>query len=711
MALSDYNFKPDYNKIEDNIAKEFYLPAMRNSVAYDRVSGYFGSTIYIIAWSALQQFVDNGGKIRLICSPHISEEDKIALSEGYSAKNDTIIQESLMKEMDEMFSNERLNNPSRVLACLVASGVMDVKIAVALNGCEPDINRLFHDKVGIFTDTEKNAVGFRGSMNETYMGLSDDGNSESIDVFPSWTDRRDTARVNNATKYFNKLWEGSMENTAVFDFSDAVKKRIIHESEGYDWRLLTEEIKNKIYLNEKWKANKGNAGKTPRKHQIEALENWEKNNYRGIFEHATGSGKTYTAICAIRNALDRNKSVIVLVPSKELLYQWKNEICDNITDKELNILMCGDGNDSWKKDGMLRAWTSPSNDMHRITIAMMDTARSKQFVRAVYGGEHLLLVADEVHRLGSEKRRTILEINAQERLGLSATPIRYGDEEGTNAILKYFGGILEPKYTLEDAIKDGVLTKYYYYPLKVELTDVEQEKWDAITKVISRMIAAGKYSDADISNYIKNNESLKLKIIERARIVKQAEGKIKLASDVIKEYYRVGQRWIIYCDCKRQLRIILNKLLKEGYNAYEYYAEMEGDREQTLNYFRENGGILVSIKCLDEGVDIPAATHALILASSKNPREFIQRRGRILRRFEGKYSACLYDAIVVPSRSYVGSNDNTSIIDGEITRAIQFGKYAENKSCINELRILAMLYGIDYTKIDEGYEYEERERE
>lgn len=710
MSLLDYDFKPDYNKAEDDIAQEFYLPAMKNASVYDRVSGYFGSTIYIIAWSALHDFVSNGGKMRIICSPCVSDTDKAAMSEGYSAKNDEIIRKSLMKELDDLFNQEELEKPARVLACLIALGIIDVKIAVPLSGSEPDLQRLFHDKVGIFSDSDGNAVGFRGSMNETFKGLAEDGNSESIDVFPSWTDERDAVRVQNAIRYFNKLWDRKMENTVVYDFPEAVRNSLVEKSNGYDWRQLTKEIEVSISRSKRWRADKKNVAKSPRKHQLIALENWEKNGRRGIFEHATGSGKTYTAICAIRDALDRNKTVLVLVPSKELLRQWRKEIGENIQDIEIQYLLCGDGNNAWKKDNLLRLWTSPSDSMNKITIAIMDTACSGQFLNSVLPGEHLLIVVDEVHRIGSSARRNILNIDAHERLGLSATPIRYGDVEGTNAIFDYFGGIVEPVFSLEDAIRTNVLTKYYYHPTQISLTEQEQDEWNALTKIINKIIASNGGSNRNISAIIEENSRLQMKMIERSRIIKQASGKVPLSLSVIKDNYKYGEHWIVYCDNQSQLREVLNLLLDNDYDAYEYHSDMSGDREQTLKYFDRNGGILVSIRCLDEGVDIPATTHALILASSKNPREFIQRRGRILRKYEGKYFAHLYDAIVVPPKSYDENDKSASIIETELMRAIQFGSWAENPSCVSDLKIIAMRYGIDYESVkDGGYEYDEDE--
>ena len=313
----------------------------------------------------------------------------------------------------------------------------------------------------------------------------------------------------------------------------------------------------------------------------------------------------------------------------------------------------------------------------------MDTACGDHFIRNVVDGSHLLLVTDEVHRIGSPARRNILKINAGERLGLSATPIRYGDPEGTAAIFEYFGGVVPPVFSLEDAIKSNVLTKYYYHPLQVHLTPEEQDEWKSISKEISRLIAIEKRSGESISTIIASNPRIQMKLLSRARIVKQAANKIPLALEIIKKYYKDEQRWIIYCDNQRQLGDILSLLLDNGFNAYEYHSDMDGDRNETLSYFGKYGGILVSIRCLDEGVDIPSTTHALILASSKNPREFIQRRGRILRRYPEKYFAQLYDAIIMPEISFDDEEDaSNSIVMAELSRAIQFGEWAKPIVCV-----------------------------
>ena len=465
---------------------------------------------------------------------------------------------------------------------------------------------------------------------------------------------------------------------------------------------LDEEIKASESLAQKWKPSK--KGKTPREHQVKALEAWVANGRHGIFEHATGSGKTFTAMCAIHDAFKRNEVVLVLVPSRDLLHQWDRELRETLLDDKVFYLLCGDSNNEWKKPGKLNSWSSPGGSTHRIIISIMDTASTDDFLQNIYQGEHLFVVADEVHRLGSPNRRKFLSISTGARLGLSATPRRYGDSEGTHALFNYFGGIIPPPFTLKDAIDSNVLTKYFYNPLPIHLTEKEQEDWNELTKQISTTMAR-LHTKGSSDDSVFSNSKLKHLLIDRSRIVKNAAGKVDLAINLLRRQYVSGQRWIVYCDNITQLKEVLFKALDAGFDAYEYYAEMDGDRGETLRYFERNGGVLVSIKCLDEGVDIPSTTHALILASSQNPREFIQRRGRILRKAEGKIFAHLYDAIAVPSITEDEDTKALSIIVGELSRAIQFGHWAENPACVTDLKNIAIDFQIDYDKLqDEGME-------
>ncbi len=701
MSLRDYHFQVSYSKDSDNIAESFYLPCLSTATRYDRIAGYFGSTIYILAWSSLKDFVKNNGKMRIICSPFLTEDDQKAIQEGQESKRKKILEESLLKEFESLFNNDYLTAPSRALACLISMGVIEIKIAVGRSSMSSEIERLFHDKVGLFYDNES-VVGFRGSINETFKGLSEDGNIESIDVFPSWVGGRDEERVSIACEHFDQLWNNSIPEVQLYELPEEIKEQVQKKARTADWELFIDEVSVSINRAKKWAAEKHKGGKVPKPHQCDALDEWVKQGHRGIFEHATGSGKTYSALCAIRKSLEEKKSVLILVPSTDLLKQWEEEILTTLSDMTIQLLLCGDNNNQWRKDGTLNMWTKQSEEFHMITLATMDTAVMPEFLVDIAAGEHLFVVADEVHRMGSLRRREFFRINAGYRLGLSATPRRYGDPIGTKAIIDYFGPIVQPPFTLEDAIKSKVLTPYFYYPYTISLTNSEQEEWDKITTKIKKrfaIISQNKDQDAT-SDYL-----LRSWLIERSRILKKASAKVDLAKRIIWENYVPGQKWIIYCEDSIQLQEVLNALNSlPGIRAFEYHSAMTGDRKETFKYFNRIGGIMVSIKCLDEGVDIPSTSHALILASSKNPREFIQRRGRILRRSPGKNYARLYDAIVVPNTidSEEADNPRLNIIEAELCRAIQFGEWSEDKTCVYKLNAIAINFGLNYNTINEG---------
>ncbi len=668
---------------------------MRNAIQYDRITGYFSSSIYIIAWDALKEFINNQGKIRILCSPFISEDDARALTSGNQAKSDQIIKQTMIDELQRMLDSAYLEKPSRLLACLISNGTISIKLAVPNEYSHPVIRQLFHDKVGVFFDDQGNKVGFRGSLNETYSGLSNDGNIESVDVFQSWDGGKEAVRADEVADLFERIWSGKTTTTLLYELPPSIREHLNYMAKDVIWRDLLDEVKQEIKKCNKWLPKSNDRKKRVlRLHQFAALEAWVANGRCGIFEHATGSGKTFTAICAIRDALIREKSVIVLVPSVGLLEQWKIEIKKIITDIKVDYLICSSGYSNWRKSGVLNVWTAPGTNRNTIVVATMDTAAGETFMKGITQGDHLLVVVDEVHRIGSVRRARFLTVKAGEKLGLSATPIRYGDPKGTAAIMNYFGGVVKPVYSLKDAIHDGVLTKYFYYPKLIHLSQLEQDEWNNLTKQINRLYAQLMARHGEKANYMSNYRMRNL-MLRRARIVKNATEKINIAGNIICENYRKGQKWIVYCDNQSQLNAVLSLLLERGIDAYEYHSEMIGDRNETLDYFASFGGVLVSIRCLDEGIDIPSTTHALILASSKNPREFIQRRGRILRKSDGKNFAYLYDVVVAPNGEVVEVTKTVSIIEAELSRAIQFGQWAENPSCIADLKNIAIDYGLD----------------
>jgi superfamily II DNA or RNA helicase len=696
MSLGDLHLKTGYRKGLDDIASEFYMPCMSEAIAYDRAVGFFNSAVYIISWPTLRAFVERGAKMRLICSPVLAPRDIEAMTEGYSERLEAANAVRLREQVQTMLAMPYLTKPAKVVASLIALGVIEIRIVFLER--VPGHERIFHEKLGLFRDEQGNTVVFKGSMNETWAGLAADGNLESIDVFVSWEHAREAQRVEEEKAHFEDLWRNEFSGAIVRPFPEVAREELISAADTKNWPDLVDEICREMEGASRFNDSRSQSGRRLRPHQSYALAEWEKRGRRGIFEHATGSGKTFTALCAIREALKRQEVVLILVPSELLLGQWREEIATTLGDQQPQVLLCGAGNVRWRDEGLLTPWSRTGSKPH-IILSTMQTAASEEFRSRIRPGQHVFVVADEVHRLGSTEHLKILNLDSGPRLGLSATPRRAGDPVGTQAIFDYFQGIVPPPFTLRDAIEANSLTPYLYYVHPVELTEEEQNSWLEVTKKIKQDAArnAGRTED-------QGNEYRKRLLIERARILKGAEGKVPLSLKVIRERYERDQRWIVYCDNLDQLQQVLGEIRSGGIEASEYHSAMTGDRNQTLRLFDHHGGILVSIRCLDEGVDIPSVSHALILASSKNPREFIQRRGRVLRKAEAKSVAFVHDAIVVPLMASDG-NSSVDLLAGEMTRAIEFGRNALNPSSVTELERLALRFGIDFERVSgSGYE-------
>lgn len=302
-----------------------------------------------------------------------------------------------------------------------------------------------------------------------------------------------------------------------------------------------------------------------------------------------------------------------------------------------------------------------------------------------------MVVADEVHEIGSPENSKILSLESGPKLGLSATPIRFGDPTGTQKIFDYFGEIVDPPFTLTDAIEQGRLVEYEYHPTPLRFTAEEAEEWKNATLEISTEFARSKRDDNGKPVVSKRLQNL---LIQRSRIAKRASAKVPFAARIVDEGYVDGQSWLIYCEDQYQLNEVMNALRARGYSPCEYHTNMQGDAAASLDWFKRFGGIMVSIRCLDQGIDIPKISHAIILASSQNPRQFIQRRGRVLRVCTGKYKAVIYDAVVVPV-SLEDEPSQLSLLKSEFQRSIQFSETAMNRSGANKLVSIAIELGID----------------
>ena len=685
-SFSTLGLDAHYRTGERDPVDGFYKPCLNLSVSYARAVGYFRSSIFNIVGRPFLDFARRGGKARLVCSPSITEDDAQAIASGY-IERDQAIARAMERDLDEMLSDPALESRTKLLATLIESGSLDIRLAVRSNA-----SGIYHEKLGIFTDSHSKRVSFLGSANETWSAWHIHGNHESIEVFRDWVSDAEADRVQTHTDHFERLWAGYVVGVDTVPFPEAQSRKLLKMA-AYSLDDVDADFPDE-------------PSETTRRqllpHQSAALDAWEAAGRMGVFEHATGSGKTFTAISAIKRHIATDQPAIVLLPSQLLLEQWKREIDEEIPDA--TVLMAGAGHVKWKNPGTLRAHTDPGVGMNRVVLATMQTAATETFLRSVHGGPHLLMIADEVHQIGSPFNAQAMGIKSGASLGLSATPIRYGDPEGTALIFKRFGPIIPPPITLQDAIAAGRLVNYEYHPHAVHLDEEEAAKWKSLTSQIRYELARNKLDDHSPGGL---SEKAKMLLIARSRIAKKARVKPGLAASIICKVYEEGQRWLVYCEDSEQLAQTMELLAQRGLRPIEYHTGMGGDRPAALEWFTSFGGVLVSIKCLDEGIDIPAVSHAFILASSQNPRQFIQRRGRVLRKSPGKHLAVIHDAIVVPVDPET-EGDQISLLKAELIRALEFANSALNKGAGARLRQMALAMGLNIDEpADIGIEEEE----
>ena len=650
VSLRSVTFAENYSSSGASLLHDFYVPALGHAMAYDRAAGYFSSAIFALAPAVFSDFVERGGRIRLLCSPHLSEADAEAILNLPESHRPSPLEVAI----DSLTAlTHGAQSQAKAVACmraLIDAGVLEVRfVTVGRSG-------LYHEKIGVFADGGGNRLSFSGSANETAAAWSGLQNHEGIEVFPEWSGDTDARRCARHADQFDETWHGLRRNLNVTSSADAAKvirecvpAEPLEEIVASLRRALTDdELKpDAISL---------------RTYQEDVLTSWEAANFRGIVAFATGGGKTRTALEAVRRWSAKGKPALILVPSELLHQQWAAEIASLLGNPAVLLAGAGHGRDSWSR--RLADYTRDDRSLgQRIVLATYQTASTPRFLELLRTGEHLLVVGDEVHRVGAPDARRFLEIvDAGGRLGLSATPDRYGDAVGTAAIFNYFGAILQPQFTLRDALDARVLVPYDYHFETCELTEDEQVAWDEFTERVSKEIAR---NDGELTEH-----ALHL-LRQRARISKRAHAKAAIARRVVAQEYQSGDRWLIYCGDVQHLREVRAELEGLGPDLLEYHSQDDGDHDATLAFFANRGGVLLAIKCLDEGVDIPMINRALILASSTNPREYIQRRGRVLRRSPGKFSSHLFDVIVT-------GLDGKAITPSEVVRAMEFARDARN---------------------------------
>lgn len=727
MSYQKLSLLRGYKTNKNDIVREFYVPALSESVLYKRAVGFFSSTALIELSKGISGLVRNSGRILFIVSPLLSEDDITAISRGYSERD--VIEGSLLRELREpknRSDEERLN----WLAHLISSGKMEIKVAFTPPS---KVTGMYHEKIGVMYDAEGNKIAFTGSMNETINAFHN--NYESIVVFNSLI-HEDEQRVLDLEYDFDSLWAGRESNINVVDFPDVVREKLIsYKRDSVNWDLDVIEIEQSgvtdiVQSYEALLVPKG-IPKIPNgvmlhEYQQEAIEAWAGKKYCGIFDMATGTGKTFTGLgAAVRLYNDKNRMALIIVcPYQHLVEQWVEDIV--YFNMEPTIGYSASKQPDWKK--------RLSDDIMDFKLGVIDVfcfvttnaTFSSSFVQKEINklGANTLLIVDEAHNFGASYLSQSLYNKIQYRLALSATLERHGDPEGTQLLKDYFGDKCI-EYGLERAIRENKLTPYYYYPKVVYLTEDELRAYREISKKVAKQCCLGKNGKYTITEYGK-----KL-LIERSRIVAGASNKVALLKELMKQY-KNDSHILIYCgaarnmdyasdtsdfdeDGERQIVSVSKMLgLELGMKVTHFTSsESAAERERIKKQFAEANPYqaIVAIKCLDEGVNIPSIKTAFILASSTNPKEYIQRRGRVLRKAENKPYAVIYDFVTLPTElEYVNydsenSRYDLSLIKKEIIRMKEFGEISKNPAEADKLiKELSETYGLDNINKEEYFD-------
>ena len=699
IGLRKIKLKSEYNTDDDNIIRDFYHPCLKESIKYDRAVGYFRANIYRELGEDLLNFVIKGGRVRIVTSPDIPEPDESAAREGYALRGKRSNEEqetSLISVMGTMSKNPKESDCLDMLRLLIEKGSLDLFIAIRKGG-------IYHRKIGVFSDSFGNKVAFSGSGNETSRAvcpLEDWGNDEDFDVFRSWGDEFEAKKAKKKEKHLKTLFAGGSKRTRVRPLNQVEREYLKKFRSHTSFEDCRHGARERSRFCETSQISGINISLYS--YQREAIKAWKTAGNIGMLSMATATGKTYTALFAIEELLTQGNPILILVPSKILIDHWSKSISEIYPN--VPVLLAGGGH-SWKAEPNKRIFISNIN-RPRIVLATMDTAVSDDFLEFFKQSQNSVLVADEAHRLGSKVRRRILDLDFKARLGLSATPERLFDEEGSEILANAFGET--PVYCLqigasvrlsdddpqEVPILGHFLSRYEYYFYTVNLTRSEQERWESLTNQIKKLVAVSLSKEE--KEDIKSNNRLSLLLIERARIIKKAENKTRIVNRIIEEKYPSNGRWIIYCEDENQLDIVANNIRSNFSHlvVLKYHSKMILEkRDSALEYFEQNPSIIVSIRCLDEGLDVPSADGAIILASSSNPRQYIQRRGRVLRTAKGKKFATIIDVLVLPDSEETGVP--FSIVRGELARAWNFARNAQNRDMTHRLWRKCMEYGVD----------------
>lgn len=735
--LKDILLKNSYSSGFDE-PREFFTEALIESKNFDLGLGFFSSSGIRSLSYGFALFVANGGKMRVVINDVLSEADKRAILLGQKDKVADELCERIISDIEKM--KETFSQADelffRCFSYLISIKRIEFVATLSAKG------GLAHDKYGIFTDSKGDKVAFIGSANFSHTAL--ELNSETITVFSSW---KDSERVSEYQEMFNNSWEHDTSHLIHIPI-ERVKAYVLNDFKAVNTLEL---IKAGISLREIEDATISSVEIKPlpqklldkleqkemeprfpfpceREAQILAYTAWKQNDNKGIFAMATGTGKTVTALnCALKEWQQNNYyKLIIVVPTQALALQWEKEA------KAFNFqnIVSTHTEKDWKNILSRYATNSIFNSKKNIVIittyATFILKHFQSFLHSVKNSEDFIFIADEAHNLGASGPIKKLPVFINNRIGLSATPERIYDEIGSSQLYDFFNS-KPPKYTyrftMKEAIEQGILCHYDYTPVFVELTNIEMSEYRKVTDQLR------KFLDPETGKYKPEAEML---LMKRKRIIHKAENKkvaiIRMLDDLTSES-KLKYTFVFvpegyepdysvldsYNIAKEDIHLIdeYSDIFRERrYHYHKFISGLEDAPEILKGFASGDIDVLLSMKCLDEGVDVPRAENAIFLSSTGNPRQFIQRRGRVLRKHQDKEKAHIWDMVVVPPDIFENLDNSIekNLFLGEVKRIINFASLADNRVSIiySKLNDICMTLGIDLFQIleDEEKQYE-----
>ena len=672
--------KPVFHPSECNIEAELFSPVLKQSTSFDCMTGYFSSGSLEELAEPIITYLKNpqAGKLRFVMGPEISSKDYEAIVLAVNTQKNLI---PLVFGEFDLTQESLRTNCIKAMAYLIANGQLEIRFALKNGG------GIFHVKGWCFK-TKYGGVTIHGSSNSTKGGLLK--NFETLILTRSWTNEENSEICKSFERTFRELWNDEHAGISSFALSEESLVHIKQIAKSYvkDRPVNEEDHRHIIKSLESAKKRELPSLKVPDwllynegdfAHQGEAIRAWVDNKYNGILTIATGGGKTLTSLVGAA-LLSRTEPLFITIalPTKILMNQWAEDVkkfdLEPFNSLGLNAQVIRKA----IKSGLRSLRLKQANCF--VLLISHDRLKTDIFDEIAMKDVSNLLIADEMHNLGSIGFQKSHPKFFKYKIGLSATPIRQFDGDGTKFLLDYFGGVVFD-FPLERAI--GLcLVPFKYYAHTVMLTAEEEDTCGELTHKIKKLSYAADYESSHHSK--KQLDHLRIK---RRRLIETASKKIDTLDRIIPQNKDKVPKTIIFCTDKdpAQINDVHRLLAKRSINFHQL-TQKETQNPELLRVIIEgfiNGsmGVLTSKKVLDEGFNVPSVATAFMLSSSTVQKTWIQRLGRILRKSEesGKTYAELHDFIVLPSVKSEGfDKDLRGIVMSEYSRLKFFSNLSMN---------------------------------